>query len=64
MAKPLHELTARERDERWTHAHQQQIANRKKQLERDMSPREAERQASRMQESATNRARAMTEGKG
>lgn len=63
MAKPLHECTARERDERWTRAHQEQIAKRKAMLARDMPAADAERHASRMQEAVTNRARAQTEGR-
>lgn len=66
MGKSLRDMTAAERDERWTHAHQQQIAKRKRMLvEGDrMDPREAELKASRMQEAVTNRARAETERSG
>lgn len=66
MGKSLRDMTATERDERWTHAHQKMIADRKRMMvEGDgMDPREAERKASRMQESVTNRARAETERSG
>jgi hypothetical protein len=66
VSKSLEDMTAAERDARWRHAHQKMIADRKRMLvEGDgMDPREAERKAARMQDAATNRARAMTEGRG
>ena len=63
MTEPLHKLTAKERDDRWRRAHHEQIGKRKAMLERDMSPADAERKATRMQEAVTNRARAQTEGR-
>jgi hypothetical protein len=59
------ELSRREKDDRWRNSHQQQIAKRKAMLSANgqMTPAEAERKATRMQEGVTNRARAQTEGR-
>jgi hypothetical protein len=58
-------LSRRERDERWAASHQKQIASRKAMMVDDgLDPAKAEAKAKRMQEKATNMARAMTEGRG
>lgn len=62
--KALAKDTARGRDDRWKDAHQSMAAERKEAFVRDgMSPGDAERKANRLQERATNRARARSEGR-
>ena len=63
--KPLAELSAAERTERFTRSHQSMVAERKAALERDgMSEREAYAKANGEQLRHTNRARAQAEGRG
>jgi hypothetical protein len=64
--KSLEQDDARGRDERWKDSHQSMIAERKEALVREdgMTPRDAERRATQLQELATKRARARAEGRG
>ena len=61
----LSKASAKDRDRRWRDAHQSMVAERKEAFARDgLDPAEAERKAKRLQERATNRARAQSEGRG
>jgi hypothetical protein len=63
--KALKDDTARGRDDRWRDAHQSMVAERKEAFIREdgLSSAEAEAKAKRLQERATNRARARAEGR-